>query len=77
MPPRSKLPDVAKRVSYPVAIAELMARDPLFTELCTAVRAATTATGKDEVRANQIAKLQQNLSNKYSGAVNVHVPSPG
>lgn len=33
MPPRSKLPDVAKRVSYPVAIAELMARDP-YSQNC-------------------------------------------
>lgn len=73
---RSNNSDASKRVSFPVAIAELMSRDPLFTELCTTVKAAATAAGKDEERANQIATLQQNLSNKYSGAVNVHVPSP-
>lgn len=76
MPRHSNNADVAKRVSYPVAIAELMSRDPLFRELCTTVREATNAAGKDEVRANQIASLQQNLFTKYGGAVNVHVPNP-
>lgn len=68
--------DVSKRVSYPVAIAELIARDPLFTELASMVRETAAATGKEELRANKIDGLKQNLFNKYGGAVHVHVPDP-
>lgn len=66
----------APRVSHPNAIAELIARDPLFTELRTTVREASTSQGEDKLQASKIAGLQQNLFNKYGGAVHVDVPNP-
>ncbi len=53
-----------------------MARDPLFTELRTTVREASTAQDDDRLLVSKIAALQRKLSDKYGGAVHVDVPNP-
>jgi len=75
MPRRSGASDLSKRVSYSVAIAELMSRDPLFTELSTTVTQPPATPGGEEPTI-RIPDLQRKLHEKYGRAVWVHVPIP-